>query len=969
MKPLLSRHRSLLLAIGSCLLTTAHGQIADQRPTPDWLSGAARYEVRFEHRQPLFMGILLVAAEREVEVIVNDQPAGGAADPAKVSSLDLTSRLRVGANTIVLRSKDGQPVRAAALLEWKGDLASRHWLATGISWTTPSGPVVDRTPVPSDPALNPFDPGKAVDAYSSWKLAQRGQQSQATDPATFSLPPGFKAELIRSAQPDEDSWVAMTFDPEGRITLAREKRGLLRLDPAGEMEIIDDTLLECRGLLYAHDALYAHANNSKALFRLRDADGDGTFEERSELLRTEGGVGHGRNHLKLGPDGHLWIANGNNVILPPSLSPESPLRHYAEDQVLPNPWDSAMFDGNVVAPAGHILRMHPESGQVELFAGGLRNPIGLAFNREGELFTFDADMEWDLLAPWYMPNRVLHLVSAADYGWRRGTGRFPASYPDTLPAVADIGLGSPTAVFFGYGGKMPARYTEALFLCDWAYGRILALPLQPDGASYTGKPEPFLSGRPLNVTDGGVGPDGAIWFITGGRGTQSGLYRVGYDGSTVDHAPKPDAPLRDLRHRLEAFHRGIAKNQQQDALALIAPNLEHPDRFIRHAARIAIERLPIDLWQHELLARPDGWTPLLAALTLARVGESDAASALYERLGRFDWETLDPEKRLALLRVFGVALARFGDPGEATRRQFLAVLEPGYPTAEPALNEEYCRLLVRLQSPSVLTKTLKILREADSPGTLVFYSLHLRYLKSGWEPGNRRAVLTALKRASEYPDGGRNYTKAILDLQTEYTAALTPAERLELTDLLPKPAAPAPELTKASLVREWTLEELAPLVDRGGSGRSFARGRAAVVSTGCVLCHRVSTDPALPAGLLGPDLLQVAARFGRRDLLDHILHPSKVVEEKYRLLTITRNDGVMITGSLESEDDERLMVRPNPLAPDLVAIGKSQIAKREESATSTMPPGLLNSLTADQILDLLAFLEAGGNAGHRSFRP
>jgi predicted regulator of Ras-like GTPase activity (Roadblock/LC7/MglB family) len=65
------------------------------------------------------------------------------------------------------------------------------------------------------------------------------------------------------------------------------------------VEVIDDTLLECRGLLYAHGALYANANNSKAFVRLRDTDGDGKFDETKELLRTEGRVGHGRNHAVL----------------------------------------------------------------------------------------------------------------------------------------------------------------------------------------------------------------------------------------------------------------------------------------------------------------------------------------------------------------------------------------------------------------------------------------------------------------------------------------------------------------------------------------------------------------------------------------------------------------------------------------------------------------------------------------------
>lgn len=965
---------SLALCCG-CLIfaiTATRGQVVERRPAPFWLQGASRYEVSFEHREPLLMAILLVAADREVTAVVNDHPVGSGSDPSKASSLDLTGQLRTGTNTIVLLAKDGAPVRAAALLELKGVVAASHWIATGPGWTTPSGKLAIQDSVMVDPAANPFDPGKTVDAYSSWKLAQRDQQSEATDPAGFTLPPGFKAELIRSARGNEDSWVSMAFDPKGRITIAREKRGLLRLDPDGGTELIDDTLLECRGLLYAGGALFAHANNSKVLVRLHDADGDGTFDERREILRTEGGVGHGRNHLKLGPDGHLWIAYGNNVKLPGGLAPNSPLRHFASDQVLPNPWDGAMFDGDVEPPAGHILRMSPAGDVVELIAGGLRNPVDIAFNREGELFTFDADMEWDIRAPWYMPNRVLHLVSGADFGWRRGTGRFPAWCADTLPSVADVGLGSPTAVFFGHGGKMPGRYAGALFICDWAYGRILAVPLRTDGATYAGEPEAFISGRPLNVTDGCIGPDGALWFITGGRGTQSGLYRVSYDG-VIDPPPplESDNPLRDLRHRLEAHHRGIAADQHASALEFILPNLDHGDRFIRYAARVALEQIPAGLWQRQLLERPDGWSVILGCLALARVGETEVTPAIIDRLLDMPWESIDEERRLAILRVLGVTLSRRGDADEARRGRLLASLEPKYPASDFPMNQELCRLLVRLKSPAVLAKTLPLVRGAKTSEELVFYPLHLRYLESGWDLAARRAVFEALNRAEEFDGGGRNYTKAIQDLRAEFAAPLSPAEAGQLSAIIRSPGAvaSAPVMPKAVTVRNWKLEELLPQLEQVGRGRSFEQGRAAVTTTGCIFCHRLSPDPALPAGAFGPDLVQVSARFGRRDLLDHILNPSKVVEEKYRLVTVTRADGTRITGSLESEDDESVILKPDPLAGDTLGIGKSQIVKREVSSFSSMPPGLLNSLNAAQILDLLAFIEAGGDPKHLNFQP
>src|SRR5579862_9329897 len=116
-------------------------------------------------------------------------------------------------------------------------------------------------------------PTRQPDAYNNWKLALAG--GTATDPTTITAPPGFKIELLRSALPDEDSWVSMAFDPQGRLTVACEKKGLLRLTiGAGgveKVERINDTLLECRGLLYTGGSLYANANNSKMLVRLRSS--------------------------------------------------------------------------------------------------------------------------------------------------------------------------------------------------------------------------------------------------------------------------------------------------------------------------------------------------------------------------------------------------------------------------------------------------------------------------------------------------------------------------------------------------------------------------------------------------------------------------------------------------------------------------------------------------------------------------
>lgn len=965
--------RCLLTFLLLAALTSAQAQMANQPPVPQWIGPAkpddAEIEVRFEQRGRLLKAILLLACETATEVALNSKVVRhlAATQDQPAASLDLTALVRPGTN--ILSLKAASP-RVAALLELNGDLAAVRWLASDGSWLCKSGKVNVLGPVDAVGRTNPFDLKKTFDAYNSWQLAKPGAQSQATDPSEFTLLPGYKAELLRSAQPGEDSWVAMAFDPQGGLTLAKEKKGLLRFDPqSGAMKLIEDSLLECRGLLHAHGVLYANANNSKGLYRLRDADADGVYEHKEELMHSEGGVGHGRNHIKLGPDGRIWVAHGNNVLLPSPIAEDSPLKNYAWDQVQPNPWDGSMFDGTVEMPAGHVLAFDPKTSRIELVAGGLRNPLDIAFNRDGELFTFDADMERDVGASWYMPTRVLHVVPGADFGWRRGTGRSPSWYADTLPSVVDVGLSSPTGICFGYGLKFPKKHEEALYILDWSYGRIIAVHMQAKGASYTGTQETFVSGRPLNVTDACVGPDGALWFITGGRGTQSGLYRVvwaGVDAGQKVQQEDPEAKqLRALRHELEAL-----QGEDEKSVSSALSHLAHKDRHIRHAARLLLERIPSRQWKQEVVSGASGWRAILGCLALARVGESGDRPDVLTRLRSLPWRHLEEAQRLAALRALSVTLARLGDPSADERTKLLSWLEPLYPASSREMNQELCRLLIRLGSRQVLAKSLAILKDAKASEDLVFYPVHLRYLKEGWSLEARRMVFEALNKAEKH-NGASTYFKAIQDSRSELAAALTNGEMTALAAIIhpPKPAALSPHAMPGHTFRVWKLEDLEPRLAEVGKGRSFEKGRAAAISAQCVFCHTMSPDLNLPAGLFGPELVQVSARFGRRDLLDHILNPSKVVDEKFRFVTVTKADGSTLTGSLESEDDERLVLRPNPLSPDTVEVGKSLIKNRSVSEASPMPQGLLNALKPEQILDLLAFIEAGGDPARPNFKP
>ncbi len=351
--------------------------------------------------------------------------------------------------------------------------------------------------------------------------------------------------------------------------------------------------------------------------------------------------------------------------------------------------DGAGFMTSEKAPGGHIYRVSPDGKHWELVAIGYRNPFDIAFNRAGDLFTYDSDMEWDVHMPWYRPTRVLHVTSGGDYGYRNGSGKWPAYYIDSLPPVVNVGPGSPTGVTFGYGAKFPVKYQEALYLCDWSYGKLYALHLAPEGSTYAGQLEEFLTGTPLALTDVVVNPkDGAMYFTVGGRNTQSGLYRVTYRG---DEPTAPAGPsdrsasvdARGLRHKLEAFH----GHADPKAVETAWPYLGHPDRFVRWAARLAIEFQSTCSWREKALAETSSPEAALnALLALTHVTASDPAhrpdkapapdtatrDQILAALDRIAWNSLSVAQQLDLIRVYQVVLNRFGRPDASTARRLIS---------------------------------------------------------------------------------------------------------------------------------------------------------------------------------------------------------------------------------------------------------------------------------------------------------
>jgi putative heme-binding domain-containing protein len=166
--------------------------------------------------------------------------------------------------------------------------------------------------------------------------------------------------------------------------------------------------------------------------------------------------------------------------------------------------------------------------------------------------------------------------------------------------------------------------------------------------------------------------------------------------------------------------------------------------------------------------------------------------------------------------------------------------------------------------------------------------------------------------------------------------------------------------------KEWKLEDLASAVEQLDSGRSFANGKQIFTVANCVACHKfngVGTE-------FGPDLTKLDPKQQPPiEILKDILDPSFRINEKYQSYILALESGKSVTGLILEEKGDTVKVIENPLVKaDPLVLKKSDIVAREKSLSSIMPKGLLDKLTRDEILDLIAYVASRGDMKHRLFQ-
>lgn len=341
----------------------------------------------------------------------------------------------------------------------------------------------------------------------------------AAQTAGLRVPAGFEVTEFADASLANDIYT-MTIDPRGRVVVSG--RGYIRLllddDNNGRADRAVDFAREPKdgamGLYWEGTHLYFTGDGG--LRRLTEKDGKAAGPSELLLPLKTGGE-HTAHDIRRGPDGYLYILCGNNTNIDKDYAqlPNSPIK---------NP------------TAGVVLRFDERLKATGIVAHGFRNPYGMDFNLDGELFTFDSDNERCVSLPWYEFTRFYHVREGGHYGWlspqKAQFWRRPPYFPDVVPPLAYLGRGSPTGIACYRHTQFPEEYRGGFFLCDWTFGKIHFAPLTRHGDTYATKPNVFLEA----TGDNGFAPTGIavhpktgdLFVAIGGRGTRGGVYRVRY---------------------------------------------------------------------------------------------------------------------------------------------------------------------------------------------------------------------------------------------------------------------------------------------------------------------------------------------------------------------------------------------------------------------------------------------------------
>ncbi len=118
----------------------------------------------------------------------------------------------------------------------------------------------------------------------------------------------------------------------------------------------------------------------------------------------------------------------------------------------------------------------------------------------------------------------------------------------------------------------------------------------------------------------------------------------------------------------------------------------------------------------------------------------------------------------------------------------------------------------------------------------------------------------------------------------------------------------------------------------------------------CANCHSLDASQQKA----GPTLSAIGSKYDRRALLDAILNPSAGIAPEYYVYILDTQTQGMVIGVIAHETPQEVVVR-NEFG-DEIRLDPKEIVSRRKSDLSMMPDDLVNTMTQQELIDLLEFL-------------
>jgi putative heme-binding domain-containing protein len=294
-------------------------------------------------------------------------------------------------------------------------------------------------------------------------------------------------------------------------------------------------------------------------------------------------------------------------------------------------------------------------------------------------------------------------------------------------------------------------------------------------------------------------------------------------------------------------------------------------------------------------------------------------------------------------------------------REAVAKLEGHIPTGNEFLDRELAKLLVAIKSPTITAKLVEQLRKARTQEEQIALAFILAESREGWTTELRTSYFQWFLEAAKN-QGGHSLSGYVANLRRDVVEQLSSNDRIALAEILakePENIDPYADLAARPFIKKWSMADLQNLTEADFAKANLENGKQMFAVAACYKCHRMQGS----GGIVGPDVTMAGHRFSTLDLLETIIDPSKAVSDQYEATMFLLEDGRVVVGRVANLNGNQYMVQENLIMPGkFTNIKADEIEEMKPSKVSLMPEGLLDTLTRDEIIDLLAYMKStGGN--------